>query len=253
MTNLKFTSLIETTGVTVQYGAKVALQNISLNFLAGKRVAIVGPNGAGKSTLLKLIAGEIQPSLGEVSFCGFESDAHLSIAYVPQHKQIDWNFPVTVEEVVMMGRIGRIGLFRRPRQRDRDLVQQSLTQVGMSHLAKTRIGSLSGGQQQRVFIARALAQEATMLLLDEPLSSLDIPSRQSVLEVLEEVSNSGVTIVMVTHDLTIAQQHFDEIVLLNKELVAAGPAEKTLTADTLRHAYSGHLYSMTPNLQPETH
>lgn len=236
----------------MQYGAKVALDNISLNFLSGNKVAIVGPNGAGKSTLLKLIAGEIQPSQGEVSFCGFESDAHLSIAYVPQHKQIDWNFPVSVEEVVMMGRIGRIGLFRRPRQRDRELVEQSLTQVGMLDQAKTRIGALSGGQQQRVFIARALAQEATMLLLDEPLSSLDVPSRQSVLNILEEVSKNDVTIVMVTHDLTIAQQHFDQIVLLNKELVATGPAEAALTADNLRYAYSGHLYSTTQMIEQKT-
>lgn len=238
--------LVQANNVTVHYGSVAALQDVSLTLFSGKRVAIVGPNGAGKSTLLKVIAGEIRPNQGQITLCGFDSDAHLSIAYVPQHKQIDWDFPVTVQDVVMMGRIGRIGLFRRPRQRDHQLVQQSLARVNMTHLATKRIGALSGGQQQRVFIARALAQEATLLLLDEPLAGLDLPSRQSFLEILEDVTASGITTVMATHDLTLAQQRFDDVVLLNKRLIAVGSAQVVLSAENLRDAYSNHLYAMTP-------
>lgn len=240
---LTLTPLIGVSNVTVQYGKTAALQDIALTLYAGKRVAIVGPNGAGKSTLLKLIAGEIRPNTGQIKLHGFGSDAHLSIAYVPQHKQIDWNFPVTVYDVVMMGRVGRIGLFRRASRHDRKLVEQSLARVGMSEFANKRIGALSGGQQQRVFIARALAQEAKLLLLDEPLTGLDAPSRDIFLSLLDDVAAQGVTIVMATHDLNLAQTSFDNVLLLNRHLIASGAAERVLSAENLRQAYSNHLYA----------
>lgn len=237
-------SLIEISNATVRYGKAVALKDLTLTLYPRESVAVVGPNGAGKSTLLKLIAGEVRQSGGRVALCNCDEAAHHAIAYVPQHKSVDWSFPVTVQDVVMMGRIGRIGLLRRTRKKDRDLVQHSLEEVGMAALADKRIGALSGGQQQRVFIARAIAQQASILLLDEPLAGLDIPSQQKFLEILNDIRANGVTPVMATHDLSLAKTAFDRAVLLNRHLVAAGEPEGVLSAENLRHAYSNHLYAM---------
>jgi ABC-type Mn2+/Zn2+ transport system ATPase subunit len=174
--------------------------------------------------------------------CGHEPDRHTCIAYVPQRSQIDWSFPVTVEDVVLMGRVGRMGLFRRARRGDWAAVQASLARVDATHLAKQQIGELSGGQQQRVFIARALAQEASLLLLDEPLMGLDAPSQQAIFEILAALRPDGVTVMVATHDLNLAAARFDRVLLLNKVVVAFDRGSDVLTAENLVAAYGGHVH-----------
>ena len=235
--------LFEAADVSVKYDNNIALDGVSFSFTAGEQVAIVGPNGAGKSTLFKLIVGEIRPNAGTVTLYGTTPEQHLCVAYVPQNKNIDWTFPVTVRDVVMMGRVGKIGLFRWARRHDREIVAQSLERVNISHLADKQIGELSGGQQQRVFIARALAQEAELLLLDEPLSGLDIPSQEKVFSVMDSVAEAGITLIVATHDLKMAAERFDRVMLLNKKLIAFGRADEVLSAENLATAYNSHLHT----------
>ena len=216
-----------------------SLKNISFQLNLGERIALVGPNGAGKSTLLKLVVGILKPTDGTVTVFGRPPEKHTCIAYVPQRSQIDWSFPVTVEDVVMMGRVGQIGLFRWPGRKDRDIVQQSLAKVGATHLSKKQIGELSGGQQQRVFIARALAQEAELLLLDEPLSGLDTPSQTAVFDILDNLKAADVTAVIATHQIELATDRFDRMMLLNKKIVSLDTPENCLTAENLVQAYGG--------------
>ena len=228
-------------GVTTNRGANYALKDVTFQVSAGERIAVVGPNGAGKSTLFKLIVGTLKPNQGEVNIFGHGPDGHICIAYVPQRNQIDWAFPVTVEDVVMMGRVGQIGFFRWPRRQDWSVVHRSLERVGAAHLAKKQIGELSGGQQQRVFVARALAQEAELLLLDEPLTGLDTPSQEAIFEILDGLRPDGVTVLVATHDLTLAAERFDRVMLLNRRIVALGGATAVLTTDHLLAAYGGHM------------
>jgi manganese/iron transport system ATP-binding protein len=238
--------VLELKDVSVAYtGTAVsgwALEKVSFSLVPGQRVAVVGPNGAGKSTLFKLMAGTLKASAGSVNVYGHRPDGHICIAYVPQRNQIDWQFPVTVEEVVMMGRVGQIGLFRWPRRRDWDLARHSLERVNALHLAGKRIGELSGGQQQRVFIARALAQEAELLLMDEPLSGLDVPSREAIFTILDALRPDGVTVLLATHDLNLAAERFDQVVLLNRRIIACGLAATVLTPANLLQAYGGHVH-----------
>jgi ABC-type Mn2+/Zn2+ transport system ATPase subunit len=206
-------------------------------------VAVIGPNGAGKSTLFKLIAGVLIPSSGKILLFGKEGPAeHICIAYLPQRTQVDWNFPVTVADVVMMGRVGKLGWFRQPGQIDWQVVHQSLESVQLNHLAKRQINELSGGQQQRMFIARALAQEAEMILMDEPLNGLDTPSQQIIFEILDSLHNKGVVVLVATHDLDLAAEHFDSIMLLNRRIVGFGNAAEVFTTPHLLEAYGGHLH-----------
>lgn len=227
-------------GDTFEY----ALHDVDFCVEAGQRIAVVGPNGAGKSTLFKLIVGTVKPSEGEVTVYGHGPDGHICIGYVPQRNQIDWSFPVTVEEVVMMGRVGQIGLFRWPRRADWEVVRRSLARVEASHLAKKQIGELSGGQQQRVFIARALAQEAELLLLDEPLNGLDLPTQQAIFDILDSLRPEGVTVLVATHDLQLAADRFDKIMLLNRRIIALAEPTAVLTADNLLQAYGGHVHHL---------
>ncbi len=219
-----------------------ALRDVSFTVDTGERVAVVGPNGAGKSTLFKVIAGTMKPRQGTINIYGHDPDEHICIAYVPQRSQIDWSFPATVEDVVMMGRVGQIGLFRRPSSDDWEIVRQSLARVRAEHLARTQIGALSGGQQQRVFIARALAQRAELLMLDEPFSGLDAPSHEALFDILDNLHEDGVTIMIATHDLNLAGEHFGRVMLLNKELIALGPPADVLTSQNLMTAYGGHMH-----------
>ena len=228
--------------VTSQTSTQYALQNINCQIESGERVAVVGPNGAGKSTLFKLIVGTLKPQQGKIHIFGHQPGGHICIAYVPQRSQIDWSFPVTVEDVVMMGRVGQIGFFRRPKRYDRDFVRNSLERVGAVHLAKKQIGELSGGQQQRIFIARALAQQAELLLLDEPLTGLDIPSQEAIFEILDGLRPEGVTVLVATHDLNMASERFDRVMLLNRQIVALGPPTAALQAHNLVQAYGGHMH-----------
>jgi len=228
--------------VTAARSTQYALESVSFRLDRGERISVVGPNGAGKSTLLKLIVGTLKPSQGEIDIFGHGPDGHICIAYVPQRSQIDFSFPVTVEDVVMMGRVGQIGFFRWPRRADWQVVKDSLARVNAGHLAKRQIGELSGGQQQRVFIARALAQEAELLLLDEPLTGLDVPSQEAIFEVLDNLRPDGVTVIVSTHDLTMAAERFDRVMLLNRKIVALGTGTAVLSTENLLAAYGGHMH-----------
>ncbi|MGD2206914.1 MAG: metal ABC transporter ATP-binding protein [Anaerolineae bacterium] len=225
--------ILEVYDLTVTYNGAQALHGVSFSVQPGERVAIVGPNGAGKSTLFKAMVGLIHPKTGSVETDGAE------IGYVTQRSAVDWSFPVTVHDVVMMGRIGKMGWLRWQRPRDRDIVQKCLAEVGMLDYASRQIGELSGGQQQRVFIARALAQEATILLMDEPFSGVDAPSQEGVLMILERLHRQSVTVLVSTHDLNLAVERFDRLALLNKELVAYGSPRRVVSPDTLAAAYGG--------------
>jgi ABC-type Mn2+/Zn2+ transport system ATPase subunit len=229
-------------GIISSRSDQFALKDVSFKVEAGERIAVVGPNGAGKSTLFKLIVGTLKPNQGEVNVYGHGPGGHICIAYVPQRSQIDWAFPVTVEDVVMMGRVGQIGLFRWPRRHDWELVRASLARVNALHLAKKQIGELSGGQQQRIFIARALAQEAELLLMDEPLAGLDVPNQEAIFETLDALRPDGVTVLVATHDLNLAAERFDRMMLLNKQIVAFAEATAVLQPDNLLQAYGGHMH-----------
>jgi manganese/iron transport system ATP-binding protein len=223
-------------------GPRHALEAVTFRIERGERVAVVGPNGAGKSTLFKLIVGTLRPDRGSVQIFGHGPDGHICIAYVPQRNQVDWNFPVTVEDVVMMGRVGQIGLLRRPGESDRAIARAGLERVGATHLAHKQIGELSGGQQQRVFLARAMAQEAELLLLDEPLNGLDTPSQEAIIGILDDLRRAGVTVLLATHDLDLAAERFDRIMLLNRGIVAFEAPAAALRTENLLRAYGGHLH-----------
>jgi ABC-type Mn2+/Zn2+ transport system ATPase subunit len=227
------TPILEVNNLTVSYDGYHALVDVSFDVQAGQRVAIVGPNGAGKSTLFKAMVGLLPRRKGNVETNGAE------FGYVTQRSVVDWSFPVTVHDVVMMGRIGKMGWLRWQRPRDREIVQRCLAQVGMLEYAGRQIAELSGGQQQRVFIARALAQEATILLMDEPFSGVDAPSQEAILEILEQLHDGGVTVLVSTHDLNLAAERFDRLALLNRQLIAYGPPHQAITPQTLTAAYGG--------------
>lgn len=233
--------ILELKGVSVRFGNTKALDNLSFQLKQGERVAIIGPNGAGKSTLFNIISGVLSPTTGQVDIYGHAPDGHICIAYVPQRSQVDWQFPVNVADVVMMGRVRKLGLFRWPRRVDWEQVYQALDLVGMTPLAKRQIGELSGGQQQRVFIARALAQEAELMLMDEPLNGLDIKSQEDIFTILEKLRRRQVTVMVATHDLNLAAERFDRLMLLNHRLIGFGQAAEVFTPDLLNQAYSGHM------------
>ena len=234
--------VLELEGVTARYDGTPALENVSFRVRRGDQVAVVGPNGAGKSTLFNIIAGILKPQQGVVRIAGSGPSDHICIGYVPQRNRIDWRFPVNVEDVVMMGRIGKIGLLRRPSREDRQKVRDALAKVDMLSFAHRQIGELSGGQQQRVFLARALAQEAELLLLDEPLAGLDMPSQEAILRILSQMRADGITILVATHDLNQAAEKFDQMILLNRRVIAYGPPSEVLTTENLARAYGGQLH-----------
>ncbi len=234
--------ILALSNVSARYNGHFALQDLTFQLIAGEQVAVVGPNGAGKSTLFRVIAGVLPASGGQVTVYGSQPGGHICIAYVPQRSQVDWRFPVSVADVVMMGRVGKLGLFRRPGRKDWDLVHQSLQVVGMGDLARRQIGELSGGQQQRVFIARALAQEAELMLMDEPLTGLDVPSQQDIFEVLAALRARKVTVMIATHDLNLAAERFDRVMLLNRRLLGLGMPGQVFTPEHLMAAYGGHIH-----------
>ncbi len=233
---------LQVDGISLTYDGVTALRDISFNLPAGARVAVVGPNGAGKSTLFKILVGVLKPTRGEVRIYGASPGGHVCIAYVPQRSQVDWTFPVSVADVVMMGRIRTLGLFRWPTLGDWRRVDEALHRVGMLELRQRQIGELSGGQQQRVFLAQALAQGAELVLLDEPLSGLDVPSQEAIFSILDDLRTSGVTTLVATHDLNLAAERFDQILLLNRRLVALGPPASVFTRPLLLEAYGGHMH-----------
>src|ERR1041385_9150180 len=233
--------ILDVQHISVRYNGDAALEDINFHLHAGERIAVVGPNGAGKSTLFKVISGVLQPSIGEVNIFGSRPGGHNCIAYIPQRSQVDWNFPVSVADVVMMGRSAKLGPLAWPHKRDWESVRQALETVELWDLASRQIGELSGGQQQRMFIARALAQEAELMLMDEPLTGLDTPAQEGLLNLLDTLREQKVTLMVATHDLDQAARHFDRIMLLNHRLIAFDVPQNVLQTDYLLQAYGGRL------------
>jgi ABC-type Mn2+/Zn2+ transport system ATPase subunit len=241
--------IIEVSGLRVTYPSGDALRDITFAVPRAERLAVLGPNGAGKSTLLKVIAGVLTPSAGTVEIFGEAPGEHICIAYLPQRAQVDWNFPIAVRDVVMMGRAGKLGLLRRPSRADWALVERSLEEVGLSAFTRRQISELSGGQQQRMFIARALAQEAELVLMDEPFTGLDAAALEELFAILDALRARGVTVMVALHDLEIAARRFDRALLLNRRVVGLGTPEETFTPERLVEAYGGRL-RVLPGAQP---
>jgi ABC-type Mn2+/Zn2+ transport system ATPase subunit len=206
---------------------------------------VVGPNGAGKSTLFKALVGLLPLRSGSVRIHGLPLGHHLDcVAYVPQREEVDWRFPVSVLDVVMMGRFGRTGWLRRPSAADRAVATHRLDQMGIANLAKTPIGDLSGGQQQRVFLARALAQEPHILLMDEPFTGVDVTTQETTLALLDQLRSENVTVLVSTHNLDMAAQRFDKVLLLNHRLIAYGTPGEVFRAEHIRTAFGGQALSI---------
>jgi manganese/zinc/iron transport system ATP- binding protein len=228
--------------VTVAYHRKPVLWDIDLVIDRPQLVAVVGPNGAGKSTLIKAVLGLVPMASGRVEVFGQPvAEVRGRIGYVPQRESVDWDFPVSVLDVVLMGTYGKLGWIRRPGGVQRKLARQCLAKVGLDSYERQQIGQLSGGQQQRVFLARALAQEADIYFMDEPMAGVDAATERMIFQVLAELREQGKTIIAVHHDLRTVPQYFDYVVLLNVRLVAAGPREGTFTEQNLRKTYGGRL------------
>ena len=234
--------ILEFHDVTVAYGRRPVLWNVDLAIVEPCLFGVIGPNGAGKSTLLKAALGLVPVVGGYVQFFGSPlARVRGRVGYVPQRETVDWDFPVSVMDVVLMGTYGRLGWLRRPGRRERDLAGHCLDRVGLVGLAERQIGRLSGGQQQRVFLARALAQEADVYLLDEPLAGVDVRSQEQIFRVLAEVRDQGKLVVVVHHDLRTAAEWFDRVALIDMRLVATGPTADVLTPDNLRRTYAGRV------------
>lgn len=244
--------IIEVRHLTVSYGTRPALLDVSLSIEPDQLVGVIGPNGSGKSTLIKVILGFIRPDVGEVFIAGQDvQKAKGLVAYVPQRGAVDWDFPITVGQVALMGRYQRIPWHRSPSKEDRDAAQEALAMVRMSDFADRQIGQLSGGQQQRVFLARALAQGADILLLDEPFAGVDAATEHAILEVLERAKAAGKTLVVVHHDLTTAAEYFDKLVLIKQRLYAYGPPRVVLNEELLSQVYEGRLRIFTDLMAKE--
>jgi ABC-type Mn2+/Zn2+ transport system ATPase subunit len=229
-------------GVSAGYGDQLALRDVDLEIATGSLLAIFGPNGGGKTTLIKLIAGLLKPWTGTIEVLGAPpGEAAQRIAYVPQAELVDWSFPVSVWNVAMMGRYPMLGPFRQPGKADREAVAAALERVGMLAQAKTQIGALSGGQRRRAFLARAIAANVELYLLDEPVTGVDVPTQEDLMELLTRESDAGRTVVATTHDLAAASRHFRQVVGVNRGITAAGGTELLGDPDVLARTYGGHL------------
>jgi manganese/zinc/iron transport system ATP- binding protein len=228
--------------VTVAYHRKPVLWDIDLTLEEPSLVGIVGPNGAGKSTLIKVILGLVPLASGRIEIFGKPlSRSRRLVGYVPQRESVDWDFPVSVLDVVLMGTYGTLGWIRRPGRKQRQWALECLAQVGLADLAGRQIGQLSGGQQQRTFLARALAQKAEIYFMDEPMAGVDAATEQIVFKLLEQLHEQGKTVLVVHHDLRTVPHYFRHVVMLNMRLVASGPTETTFTPENLRKTYGGRL------------
>jgi manganese/zinc/iron transport system ATP- binding protein len=233
---------IDVEDLTVAYRDKPVLWDVDLKVPAGVLMAVVGPNGAGKTTLIKAILGLIRPAAGQVAILGRPyAEQRRLVGYVPQRGTVDWDFPTSVLDVVLMGRYGHLGWFRRPGRRDRELAREALEKVGMDTLAGRQISQLSGGQQQRVFLARALVQDAQVYFMDEPFQGVDATTERAIVALLQELRASGKTVVVVHHDLQTVAEYFDWVTLLNVRRIASGPVSEVFTDNNLRLAYGGRL------------
>ncbi|WP_274308787.1 metal ABC transporter ATP-binding protein [Solibacillus daqui] len=231
--------------LSVAYDKKTVLENASVSVPTGHLAAIIGPNGAGKSTFLKAVLNQLPNKVGNVSILGKAfSPKSLQVGYVPQRNAVDWDFPTTAIDVVLMGRYGHRGLFKRPTKHDRALAMEALSSVGMQDFADRSIGQLSGGQQQRVFLARALAQNAEVYFLDEPFAGVDAATEKTIIDILKNLKAQGKSIFVVHHDLQTVTEYFDYTILLNKTILAAGKTEETFTPEKLQQTYGGKLLIM---------
>ena len=228
--------------MTVAYQRKPVLWEVNLDIPTGKLVGLVGPNGAGKSTLLKAILGMVPTIAGSVSIFGLDyQDVRSRVAYVPQRSSVDWDFPATVRDVVTMGTYGSAGWFWPLTKRERNRAHEAMEQVGILDLANRPINQLSGGQQQRTFLARALAQQADLFLMDEPFAAVDAATELAIVDCLRRLQEFGKTTLVVHHDLHTVPEYFDYLVLLNVRTVAVGPMEETFTDENLQRTYGGRL------------
>jgi manganese/zinc/iron transport system ATP- binding protein len=235
-------AVLDVHDMTVAYHRKPVLWDVDLTIERPSLVGVIGPNGAGKSTLVRAILGLVPLISGRVTVLGAPAIRQRRlIGYVPQRESVDWDFPVSVLDVVLMGTYGRLGWFRRPGRSERALALDCLRQVGLADLANRQIGQLSGGQQQRTFLARALAQQAEIYFMDEPLAGVDAATERIIFDLLRELRANGKTVVVVHHDLRTVTSYFDEVVLLNMRLVASGPTSDVFTSENLRKTYGGRL------------
>ncbi|OAH58479.1 MULTISPECIES: metal ABC transporter ATP-binding protein [Bacillaceae] len=232
--------VLHVSNLFVSYHGNDAIRNVNFSVKPGKLVGIIGPNGAGKSTLLKALLNLIPRDKGEVLFHGKSfADIRKSVAYLPQRSQIDWDFPINVLDTVIIGTYPGLGFFKKPRKKEKEWALQCLKEVGMDGFSKRQIGELSGGQQQRVFLARALAQKADIFFLDEPFVGVDVLSEETIIRILKKLTSMGKTIFVVHHDLSKANEYFDQLLLLNKELIQFGDANIVFQKEILARAYSG--------------
>lgn len=236
------TPVISIQGLSVSYGRKTVLSHIYMDVLPGHLIGVIGPNGAGKSTLFKSVLGLIEPTAGKIEVMGSEMEDHRSrVAYIPQKDNVDWDFPATVWDVVSMGRYPHKGILQRMNSEDHSIIMQALEDMGIADLKDRQIGQLSGGQQQRVFLARALAQEADLLFLDEPFVGVDITTEERIIEILRQLVSTGKTCLVVHHDLSTVSDYFDQVILLNRRLVRYGDTPDTFTEEHLRQTYGSQL------------
>ncbi|MFV8826672.1 metal ABC transporter ATP-binding protein [Alkalihalobacterium sp. APHAB7] len=242
--------MLEVNNLSVYYDNLQAINNVSFSADEGKLIGIVGPNGAGKSTLIKAILGlEKSTNSGINALDKSIKKARRQIAYVPQRSLIDWDFPVLVEDVVMMGRYIHLPWYKRPSKDDKRIVTEALEKVGMIDFRKRQIGELSGGQQQRVFIARALAQQATLFFLDEPFAGIDVTSEEIIINILKSLREENKTILVVHHDLSKVEEYFDQVMLVNKELIGYGEVSETFKPELLSQTYKGKIKLFKDNDQ----
>lgn len=228
--------------LTVAYEEKPVLWDVDLDVPTGSLTAIVGPNGAGKSTLIKTILGLVPAAAGTIRIFGEAYNLNRkAVGYVPQRGSVDWDFPTDSLDVVTMGLYGHLGWFKRPGRKERDIAMDCLKQVGMADFAQRQISRLSGGQQQRVFLARALAQDARLYLMDEPFAGVDATTEKSIVDILKTLRDNGKTVVVVHHDLETVPEYFERVVLLNVRLIASGPVGETFTPENLQRAYGGRI------------
>jgi manganese/zinc/iron transport system ATP- binding protein len=237
-------------GLSVAYQKKPVLRNVSFEVSEGELIGVIGPNGAGKSTLMKAALGLIPSIGGEVLVYGKPyKQQRKMIGYVPQRESVDWDFPTNALDVVLMGRYGHLGWFRRPGAKDKALALECLAKVGMADYAGRQISQLSGGQQQRVFLARALAQDAKLYFMDEPFAGVDAATEKAIITLLQELKLQGKTVIVVHHDLMTVQDYFDSVLLLNVEVQGFGPTEQTFTQEQLQRTYGGRLAFLDRSMQ----
>jgi manganese/zinc/iron transport system ATP- binding protein len=238
-------ALITVNDLTVAYKEKPVLWDIDVEIPKGVLLSVVGPNGAGKTTLIKAMLGLIKPAAGTVSFFGQNyKRVRKKIAYIPQRNSVDWDFPTTVIDVVLMGRYGHLGWFSRPGVTDYELAKKALEKVGMEDFFDRQINQLSGGQQQRIFLARALVQDAEIYFMDEPFVGVDIATEKAIVNLLKLLRSDGKTVIVVHHDLQTLKEYFDWVLLLNVRKIACGPVKKVLTPKNLQLTYGGRTFNI---------